>query len=252
MNLCERLAAGFADLAAEVAVERLSIGLGYTAVSTTDGGVGLAFTYTGAGPSCTKLDLDREIEGEPASFPLRLLASSVPLHRSIGLATLNALNHSFAVGLPEDRKNETLFEILGIQANTRLAMVGYIGPLVTRLQQEGVVVEVVDADRSIGDESRFMASLRDWAEVLLMTSTSILNGTTEPILAQAAPNVRCALLGPSTPLTAEPFAGLPVHVLAGTVPVDKEATFRAVRHGRGTPRLQQHARKPYLRLRAAA
>jgi hypothetical protein len=39
---------------------------------------------------------------------------------------------------------------------------------------------------------------------------------------------------------------------AAEVAVDKEASFRAVRHGRGTPRLQQLARKPSLWLQAAA
>lgn len=249
MSLRERLEASFSDRAQAVTVERLSIGLGYTAVSTSEGGIGLSFTYAGSGPACTKLDLEGDIEGEPALRLLRLITSDTPLHRSLGLATLNALNHSFALTLPEDRKNENLLELLGIKEKTRLAMVGYIGPLVTRLQQDGVRVEVVDADRNIGDQTRFRDCLRSWAEVLLMTSTSILNDTAESILAEAGSKVRCALLGPSTPLTAEPFASLPVHVLAGTVPVDKEATFRAVRHGRGTPRLQRYARKPYLEVR---
>ena len=53
------------------------------------------------------------------------------------------------------------------------------------------------------------------------------------------------MIGPSTPLVAAAFAGLPVHVLAGTVPVDMTGTFKAIRHGRGTPVLQKFARKVY-------
>jgi len=37
-----------------------------------------------------------------------------------------------------------------------------------------------------------------------------------------------------------------VRILACTVPLDFEATFRAVRHGKGTPALQAYARKPYV------
>ena len=248
MNLCERLAERFRNQAQEVSVELLSIGLGYTAVCTSDGGVGLSFTYAGMNGSCTKLDMEQQIEGAPAVNLLELINSKTALHKSIGLATVNALNYSFALGLPEDRKNECLLNCLQIKESTHLAMVGFIGPLVNKLQQAGVLVEVIDKDRSIGDENHFQDLLQNWADVLIMTSTSILNNTTESLLNQVGDHVRCALIGPSTPLTAEPFASLPIHVLAGTVPTDKEATLQAVRHGRGTPVLQKFARKPYLNM----
>jgi len=246
MNLCQRLAESFKAKAEGITVDLVSIGLGYTAVRTSDGGAGLSFTFPGTGPTCSKLHLDGPIEGAPARDLLDLITSSTPLHKGLGLATLNALNHGFALSLPEDRDNATLFEILEIGQGTRLAMVGFIGPLVTRLRQDGVEVEVIDQGRDIGQAERFESSLRDWAEVVIMTSTSILNDTAEAILAKAGPDIRCAFIGPSTPLTAEPFADLPVRLLAGTVPVDIEATFQAVRHGRGTPVLQKFARKPYL------
>ncbi len=246
MNLCQRLAASFKERAEGVTVDLVSIGLGYTAVRTSDGGVGLSFTFAGTGPACTKLDLEGPLEGRPASDLLGLLCSLPPLHKGLGLATLNALNHAFALSLPEDRDNATLFELLEIRQGTRLAMVGCIAPLVAKLRKAGVEVEVIDEGKGIGQADRFEESLHDWAEVIIMTSTSLLNDSAEAILAMAGPDVRCAFLGPSTPLAAEPFADLPVRVLAGTVPVDLEATFQAVRHGRGTPVLQRFARKPYL------
>jgi hypothetical protein len=68
------------------------------------------------------------------------------------------------------------------------------------------------------------------------------------MLAAVGPEVRVVMMGLSTPLVAEAFNGLPVHVLAGTVPVDPEGIFKAVRHGKGTPALQRFARKAYLLL----
>ncbi|MGM0611072.1 MAG: Rossmann-like domain-containing protein [Thermodesulfobacteriota bacterium] len=50
------------------------------------------------------------------------------------------------------------------------------------------------------------------------------------------------------PLCSEAFLFIPVSFLAGTVPLDFEAIFRAVRHGKGTPVLQRHGRKPYIAL----
>jgi uncharacterized protein (DUF4213/DUF364 family) len=82
-----------------------------------------------------------------------------------------------------------------------------------------------------------------WAEVLLLTSTSILNDSTEEVLSRLAPGVKVIMLGPSTPLVADAVRHLPVHILAGTVPVDKEAVMRAVRHGAGTPVIHRFSRK---------
>jgi len=79
-----------------------------------------------------------------------------------------------------------------------------------------------------------------------MTSTSLLNNTADGLLNAVGPNVRVVMLGPSTPLIPEAFAGLHVTVLAGTVPVDRENILKAVRNGKGTPVLQKYSRKPYL------
>jgi uncharacterized protein (DUF4213/DUF364 family) len=56
------------------------------------------------------------------------------------------------------------------------------------------------------------------------------------------------MMGPRTPLVAEAFTGLPVDILVGTVPIDSEGIFKAVRHGKGTPALQRFSRKVYLLL----
>jgi hypothetical protein len=49
-------------------------------------------------------------------------------------------------------------------------------------------------------------------------------------------------------MVAEAFDHLPVHMLAGTVPLDKENIIKAVRHGMGTPVLHRFSRKSFLSL----
>jgi hypothetical protein len=56
------------------------------------------------------------------------------------------------------------------------------------------------------------------------------------------------MLGPSTPMVGQVFDNLPVHMLAGTVPLDKDNILKAVRHGAGTPILHKFSRKSYLSL----
>jgi hypothetical protein len=49
-------------------------------------------------------------------------------------------------------------------------------------------------------------------------------------------------------MAAEAFDHLPVHMLAGTVPIEKENTLKAIRHGMGTPVLHRFSRKSYIAL----
>ena len=250
MELDDRLYRLFEKPAARVAVETLCLGLGYTAVATSDGGTGIAYTYLDAKTSCGVVKNYRDFEGQSALELLAYLHSADPLERTMALALVNALNHRAALALPEDPKNESLFDALGIGSGTRVAMVGLFGPLMRIFKERGAVVEVVDLHRRLGQPAEFLPRLRAWAEVLVLTATSILNATTEEILAAVGDGVKTVLLGPSTPLVAEAFAHLPVHFLAGTVPVDREAVFKAVRHGAGTRVIQKYGRKVFMPTRA--
>ena len=250
MQLDDRLFHLFEKPAAGVAVETLCLGLGYTALATSDGGTGIAYTYLDAKTSCGVVKNYRDFEGQSAIELLAYLHSADPLERTMALALVNALNHRAALALPEDPKNRSLFDSLGIGSGTRVAMVGLFGPLMRIFKERGAVVEVVDLHRRLGQPAEFLPRLRAWAEVLILTATSILNAIAEEILAAVGDGVKTVLLGPSTPLVAEAFAHLPVHFLAGTVPVDREAVFKAVRHGAGTRVIQKYGRKVFMPTRA--
>ncbi|MFY9943586.1 MAG: DUF364 domain-containing protein [Desulfobacterales bacterium] len=250
MQLDDRLYRLFEKPAARVAVETLCLGLGYTAVATSDGGTGIAYTYLDAKTSCAVVKHYRDFEGRSALDLLAYLHSVDPIERTMALALVNALNHRAALALPKDPKNQFLFDALGIGAGTRVAMVGFFGPLMRLFEERGAEVAVIDLNRRVGAPVEFLPKLQSWADVLILTATSILNGTTEEVLAAAGRRVKTVLLGPSTPLTADAFAHLPVHFLAGTVPEDREAVFKAVRHGVGTRVIQQYGRKVFLQTKA--
>ena len=248
MLLNQKLYNLFQQKAREVKVELLCLGLGYTAVTLSDGGIGLSYTHFEDKKSCMLLNKHIDYEEQPALQLLEKIKSDHPVERSMALALVNALNYTDALGYPEDRKNQIMFEEFNIGEGTRAAMVGFIGPLVELLNQKQATVEVLDASRNMGHKEDFYAKLGNWADVLLLTSTSILNNTTEEILQNAHPKVKTVMLGPSTPMVAAAFDHLPVHMLAGTVPIDKADVLKAIRHGMGTPVLQKFSRKSYLSL----
>ena len=248
MILNDKLFNIFIDKAKKLQVDMLCLGLGYTAAVTSDGGIGIAYTYFADKKSCMLLNEAVDYENRPASELLEKIKSKNTIERSMALALVNALNHQNALQLPEDKKNEIMFDKFNITMGTKVAMVGYFGPLIKHFEQKGAVLEILDQSRSLGQREDFYNKLKNWAEVLFLTSTSILNNSTEEILANVHDKVKTILLGPSTPMVAEAFDHLPVHMLAGTVPIEKDKILKATRHGMGTPVLHKFSRKSYLSL----
>ena len=243
MELIQRLESYFAPKAAQARVVSVTVGLKYTAVTTDDGGMGLAWTDPAAS-SCGRSGGYRDHEGQPATELLSLLKDPSPQNRSMALALVNALNYHDAAALPDDASDGGWMDSFDIGPGTRVAMVGFFRPLMKKFESRGALVEALDDTQGVGDRPSFIEKLGGWAEVLLVTSTSILNQSTETLLSHLDPGVdRVIMLGPSTPVVPEVFGHLPVKVLAGTVPVDHDAVLRAVRHGQGTPVIHRFSRK---------
>jgi len=238
----------FRDKAQKTRLELLCLGLGYTAVVTSDGGIGIAYTYFENKKSCMALNETADYEGRPASELLEKIKSDATIERSMALALVNALNYQNALQLPEDKNNEIMFEQFKITKGTKVAMIGYFGPLIKRFEKKEAVLDILDQSRGLGRMADFYKNLKTWADVLFLTSTSILNNSTEEILANVHAKVKTLMLGPSTPMVAEAFEHLPVHMLAGTVPIEKDNILKAIRHGMGTPVLHKFSRKSYLPL----
>jgi len=248
MELNDRIYRSFEKRAREVLVECIILGLGYTAVTTSDGGIGIAYTYFATKGSCSFVNNYYDFEGKSALELLEKIKSPHPLERSMALALVNALNYEHALSLPEDKENSVLFESFHIGEKTRVAMVGDFAPVARIMKEKGALLEIIDVSKNIGSKTDFYEKLDNWAEVLILTSTSILNNTTEEIFQHTGKGVKTVMLGPSTPMVGEVFSHLPVHMLAGTVPIDKEKVLKAVRHGVGTMVIQRFSRKACLSL----
>ena len=246
MQLNHKLYDFFVEKAKKIDIEVLSLGLGYTAATTSDGGIGIAYTYFEEKKSCMVLNQRLGFEGCPAIELLEKIKSDNSIERSMALAVFNALNYQDALKLPEDKDNALLSERFKIRKGTKVAMVGFFGPLVKLFEEKNVSVEILDKSRKLGRVEDFYKKLNSWADVLLLTSTSILNNSTEDILRHVGDQVKTVMLGPSTPMVGQIFDHLPVHMLAGTVPLDKDNVLKAVRHGAGTPVLHRFSRKCYL------
>ena len=143
MLLMRRLHEESLPLAVLTTVTSLTVGLGYTAVTTGDGGLGLSYTWIEGRESRSYANGYRDVEGERADVLLERLLSDDPFQRSIGLATVNALHHRRAGAFADDvgKPLSSSLQLLGIGAGTRVAMVGYFPPLVRSLPELGAELE---------------------------------------------------------------------------------------------------------------
>ena len=247
MELMRRLYDESLELAEAATVTSLTVGLGYTAVATSADDLGLSYTWIEGRERRSYANGYRDVEGQCAVVLLERLLSDDPFQRSVGLATVNALHRRRAHEYDDDDGSplSRSLQLMGIGPGTHVAMVGYFPPLARSLPELGAELEVIDTSLGLGDPVEFRARLGSWADVLVMTATTILNGSTEELLAAMAPHVRAILMGPSTPLVPRAFAHLPVTALAGIVPFDAAGVEKAVRHGAATPGMKSFVRKVY-------
>ena len=228
-----------------ITVDQVTIGLGYTAVTTSQGDIGIAATGVAVKAGCSGNREVIDYEGRPAIDLLKQILRDAPMARTMALALINALNHSKVQNLPEDSDNQVLCDRFGLLSGARVAMVGYFPPLVRLLQSKNVPLAVVDDGKKMGDMATFCDRLDGWADVLLMTATSIINNTAETILSHASQGLKTVLLGPSTPMVPKAFTHLPVHMLAGTAITDREKALKIIRHAGGARMLKPVSRKVY-------
>ncbi|MDY6853122.1 MAG: DUF364 domain-containing protein [Thermodesulfobacteriota bacterium] len=221
--------------------------MGIQRLQLQGGGIGLSYTPFEGKDSCSLIKNYNDYEGKPAIDLLEKIKCEDSIQRSMAVALINALNYNDAILLPEDKSN-VMFERFGIGEGTRVAMVGYFSPLMKIFTKRKAILEIIDFSRGIGQKEVFFERLREWADVLIMTSTTILNNTTEEILINVGKDVKTVMLGPSTPMVGEAFEGLRVHLLAGMVPLEKDEALKAIRHGTGTPIIQKFCKKVYLDL----
>lgn len=243
----------FSDVARRVTIEHINIGISYTAVTLSDGGIGLAYTYLDGmadngneHQGCFLQNTD--YEGKKAIFLLEKIYEKHPLYRSMAMALVNALNYRQALNFPEDLYNRILFDEFLPKPGMNVAMVGFFKPMLSRFKERDANLEIIDKSHRMGNEDDFYPKLKSWADVLFLTSTTILNNTMEEILSHAGGTVKTVMLGPSTPMIPEAFDHLPIHMLAGTVPVDQDGVLKAIRNGKGTKIIHQFSRKSYITL----
>lgn len=219
--------------ASNLTVADVRIGLGYSSVRLSDGHAGVAWTAQRESGSCTHEVKAGTLAGSPAADLLAMLDTDKPLARTIGLATANAL----AAGLPRPSTTTAgVLDLIDLKPSDHTVMVGFFGPLVPRIRQTGCRFDILEMNR---DKPGTMAP-EDGLEplaacsVAIITATSVVTGTIDDLLAGLGNPRAAVILGPSTFMRPEVFAGTKVTHLAGVRVRDAAAVEKVVSEGGGT------------------
>jgi uncharacterized protein (DUF4213/DUF364 family) len=225
-----------ADLDADAPVRHVVIGAFWTAVilDTNPVRCGLASTLRGESDS----------HGPPVPGAGRLLdytardlaewwRSPRTLQASIGLATYNALLQvNEAAALPEASCAEVnASEVICERgAGRQVAIVGHF-PFIDEVRRVAKSCWVLELRPRPGDLPADRADgILPQADVIALTSTSLINHTFDDLIRLCRPDSFVVMLGPSTPLSPLVFDS-GVDVLSGTVVTDAERVLRAVSQG---------------------
>ena len=216
------------------------VGLGYTSVRLDDGNIGLAWTAQAHSGSCTHEPRAGTLAGRPAGELLEMLASPRnSLSRSLGLATANAL----AAGLPRPETTTVdVLELVNIRDSDHVVMVGFFGPLVPGLRRTGCRLDILElkSDRPgtmSPEEGRASLAV---CSVAIITATSLVTGTMDELLSGLGSPRAAVILGPSSFMRPEVFAGTPVTHIAGVRIRNAAAVEKIVSEGGGTMILKRH------------
>jgi len=224
-------------------VEEVRIGLGYVAVALDKKSTGLAAVLRqDLEFHCGLLAKAGTFPGTPALDLLTYLVNGRnPLERALGLATVNAVLSKEA---PQEESDA--FALMNLSPKDSVVMIGLFRPLVPRIEQTGASLMVLEKNKSKTIPNilsfRRRRGVLSSCSVAIITATSILNSTLEKILNELGTPRWVSILGPSTPLCRNIFAGTPVTHLGGSVVLDQSKVLQIVSEGGGTPAMRHYLR----------
>ena len=249
-DITRRLVAELTGVADRRTVRHAQVGLIYSAVELTSGGLGVAFTFPQA-RACGEREPDDAgpLAGRPARELLERLGASSLLSSTLALATANALLAEEP--LPASAVEGDVLDCIEVRPGDRVCMVGSFLPLLEPLRQRQASVTALDQVPKPG--SRPAAEAERWlphSDVAIITATSIINATIGGLLALTGSCREVAVLGSSTPLLPEAFVGTPVTCLAGIRVSEPEGVLQSIAEGQGFRAFKRYVRKVAMRLPA--
>lgn len=235
----------------EIVVTRAAFGLFFSGVKLSTGHGGLCFTPVKELPeavccpsSAKAMPLSGKLAGRGATECLEDIFGANILKKTLGIAALNALStlcmelspapyRTAAGDAVEILHNEDAFDVLELMPGGNHVVVGALVPMLKRLIRRELDFTVLEMDsrtlkgkelehfRPAGDAPLVVPD----ADVLVITGTTILNGTLDNLLALAKPGCRILVTGPTASMLPDAFLERGVTMLGGIAVTKPDAAL---------------------------
>lgn len=166
-------------------------------------------------------------------------------HRIIINAYFNAvLNYT------NDYKNNIdIFDAVNFKSYKNLVMIGYFKPLIRKFNIENIKFSIFDKSTNNGDEISMEKQMEYVAEAdaIVLTGTSIFNGTFMNIIKNTSKHCNIFLLGPSAIMSKDIFEYKNVKMIFGSVfEKNDHRVIDIIKEGFGTRHFLRFGKKVYL------
>jgi len=233
-----------------VKVDDLVIGIFFTGVKLSTGHAGCAFTPIGEVPeavccptSAARMPQAGDLEGRPVSEILNYSLDPNVLKSAIGVATLNALSQLIIE--TDDRPEYQIvkevdgFDLLKIQPEETVSLIGAFGPYIRRLKMMGNPLFIIEKNPQTlrPDEMKYfkseseMPSALKKSDAVIITGTAIVNHTIDNILSFITNGQRTAIIGPTASMIPDAFFKRGVHVMAGVRIKEPDLMIKILKQG---------------------
>jgi hypothetical protein len=194
------------------------ISLWYTGVMLDNGYVGLCYTPT-EDIHRAHLEGKRNFHGLSVLEALQLVGSFNMIERAVGIATLNAISQYLMDQEEYEREmGVDVFEAIEIGKDEEVAVIGYMKPLVEKLRTRTRHVQVFERNARLREDAMpdtFVDLLLPKADTVVISGSSLVNGTIDRILDLSKNAKFVAMVGPTASALPEPFFGRNVRLMAG-------------------------------------
>jgi len=234
----------------DLTVERVVLGVFFTGVKLNNGTGGLCFTPVKSIPnavccpsSAKALPSSGKLKGRKALECAEKMLAAGPLSRAIAIAIVNAFSLSCwklqpPVGYSIKTGLDGMDEVR-LRENDYVVVVGAIVPILKALKRRGRPFGILELDTATltPDEMPYYVppegageavSRADW---LIITGTTLINGTLEELLKQKKADARVALIGPTASALPAPFFRRGVDIIGGVRVTEPDRVLDIIAEG---------------------
>ena len=228
----------------EITVEKIVVGMGYTGVKLSNDDAGVCHSLMAeAGPGgCGIFDKAGTLTELPLETLIGYTDSWVLYERVIGLSTLNALSQTYLKEKEASVLRENLVDIVRVEASDNVVIVGAIKPFIKHVKPKAARLAVLERSHSMEPgyyPDTACEELVPEADVVIITGSTLANGTIDRLLELSEGARLVAVVGPTASIVPEPLFNRGVSYSGGIRIDDAEKLMTILAEAGGTPQMKR-------------